>query len=158
MIDVRKRIPGYTDRILFASHTDPAHLFSPQSTLSPTPSQVPDSTTQIHHFSATPHITLSDHKPVHAIMILPSITHSAPAPHLAPVLPPAPSPHPSRPEARDTLEIFFWRVLGTLLDRAVGWPWCLLVLLGWGNEKTGMGVSAFLAMIWGVWWSGIWAA
>lgn len=51
------------------------------------------------------------------------------------------------------IEKFF----GTLLDRLVGWPWCIIVLLGFGNTRTGMGVSAFVAMIWGIWWSGIYS-
>lgn len=51
-----------------------------------------------------------------------------------------------------------YRLVGTILDRLVGWPWCLIVLLGGGNTQTGMGVSAFVAMIWGVWWSGVWSS
>lgn len=48
-----------------------------------------------------------------------------------------------------------WRLLGTVLDKLVGWPWTLLVLMGAGNLKAGMGVGAFGAMVWGVWWMGI---
>ncbi|ORY34119.1 Endonuclease/exonuclease/phosphatase [Naematelia encephala] len=154
----RKRIPGYTDRILFASHTDPDHLFSPQSTISPTPPPIPESTTQITHFSSTPSITVSDHKPVHAIIQLPGVSHSARAPHLAPTLASPPSPHPPVPEPTPLLELTLWKLLGTILDRTVGWPWCILVLLGYGNPTAGMGVSAFVAMVFGVWWSGVWSA
>ncbi|WWD17405.1 hypothetical protein CI109_101846 [Kwoniella shandongensis] len=154
----KKRIPGWTDRILFASHTDPPHLFSPQSTLDPIPAQAPHSTTAIVHFSSTPELTISDHKPVHAVLSLPEVEHSAPAPHLAPLLPPAPSHHSPRPPATSREVLLVYKLLGTILDRIVGWPWCLVVLLGGGNERTGMGVGAFLAMIWGVYWTGVWSA
>jgi hypothetical protein len=40
--DGRKRIPGWTDRILFASWTDPDHLYSPQALLQPTPPPAPE--------------------------------------------------------------------------------------------------------------------
>lgn len=153
----KKRIPGYTDRILFGSWTDPAALHSPQATIDPIPGPAPASTTQIAHFNATPHTVLSDHKPVHAILVLPPASHSAASPHLAPELRPAPPPHPPRPAA-DAFEIVLaYKVLGTLLDRAVGWPWTVMVLLGFGNVQAGMGVSAFIAMVWGAWWSGIWS-
>ncbi|WVR07141.1 hypothetical protein IAU60_004182 [Kwoniella sp. DSM 27419] len=153
----KKRIPGWTDRILFASHDDPAHLFSPQALLSPATPPVPDGSTRIVHYSSTPDLTISDHKPVHAVVCLGDVKHSAPAPHLAPVLPPAPSPHPPRPEATSREVLLAWKLLGTVLDKLIGWPWCILVLLGGGNERTGLGVSAFLTMVWGVWWSGVWS-
>ncbi|WRT66259.1 uncharacterized protein IL334_003212 [Kwoniella shivajii] len=154
----KKRIPGWTDRILFASHTDPSHLFSPQAYLTPTIPSGPESTTKIIHFSSTPELTISDHKPVHAVILLPPPEHSSPAPHLSPVLPPVPSPHSPRPAPTSKEVLLAWKLMGSLLDRLIGWPWCLLVALGGGNDKTGLGVSAFLAMIWGVWWSGVWSA
>ena len=150
----RKRIPGYTDRILFASHTDPSLLFSPQSLLTPTPPPMPATTTQIEHFSSTPEIIISDHKPVHAILTLPDISHSAPAPHLAPVIAHPPPPHAELPAATPWELLMFWKFVGHLVDKAVGLPWCLMILLGFGNLQAGMGVSALVAMIWGVWWSG----
>ncbi|OCF40489.1 hypothetical protein I317_05727 [Kwoniella heveanensis CBS 569] len=153
----KKRIPGWTDRILFASHTDPPYLFSPQASLTPTVPPGPHSSTRIITFGSTPELTISDHKPVHAIVSLPEIEHSAPAAHLAPVLPPAPSPHPVRPPPTSKEVLLAWKLLGTFLDRAIGLPWCLIVLLGGGNERTGLGVGAFFAMIWGVWWSGVWS-
>lgn len=153
----RKRIPGYTDRILFASHTDPSHLFSPQSTISPTPPPVPESTTQIRHFSSSPEITLSDHKPVHAVLYLPEVSHHTPATHLAPTLAPPPPPHPTLPDPTSLLELTVYRLFGTLLDRLVGYPWCLIVLLGFGNDRAGMGIGAFLAMIWTIWWTGLYS-
>lgn len=154
---LRKRVPGWTDRILFASWTDPTHLFSPQTTLDPIPAPVPSTTTQIVAFSSTPELTISDHKPVHAILELPAVDHSISSPHLAPVLPPAPSPHARRPQPAPYEQILLWKVIGILADRIVGWPWCLFVLVGGGNLQAGMGVSAFIAMIWGVWWSGVYS-
>jgi hypothetical protein len=145
----RKRIPGYTDRILFASHTDS----EPSFTSSPS-----DETTQINHFSSTEETTLSDHKPVHMLLTIPPSTHTAQAPHLAPTLGPVPQGHRTRPIAVGKEEVLAYRVLGTALDKLVGWPWTILVLLGFGDMRAGMGVSAFVAMIWGVWFSGVWSA
>ena len=55
-------------------------------------------------------------------------------------------------------ELLAYRVLGTALDKLVGWPWTILVLLGFGDMRAGMGVGAFVAMIWAVWFSGVWSA
>ncbi|WWC89431.1 uncharacterized protein L201_004355 [Kwoniella dendrophila CBS 6074] len=160
----KKRIPGWTDRILFASYTDPPHLFSPQEYLTPTiPSgEISDNTTKIIHFSSTPELTISDHKPVHAILLLPSpspsLSTNATSPHLSPKLPNSPSPHKPRPKPTSKEVLLAWKLLGMFLDRLIGYPWTIIILLGGGNEKTGLGVSAFLAMIWGVWWSGVWSA
>ncbi|ORX36766.1 Endonuclease/exonuclease/phosphatase [Kockovaella imperatae] len=136
----RKRIPGYTDRILFASHDD-------------TPSS---SSTVIKHFGSTPQTTLSDHKPVHAVLELPEPSHSAASPHLAPILSQPPPPHPHWPLATPHEQRIVQKIIGQILDKLIGWPWCILVLLGFGNTRAGMGVGAFAAMIWGVWWSGSW--
>jgi hypothetical protein len=92
---------------------------------------------------------------VHALVVLPPVTHNASSPAHAPTLAPPPPPSRPRPAARTEEDLYFWWLVGNILDRAVGFPWSILVLLGFGNEKTGMGVSAFLAMIWGVWWSGL---
>lgn len=155
--DGRKRIPGWTDRILFASWTDPDHLYSPQALLQPTPPPAPETTTQIAHFSSTPELTISDHKPVHAVLELPPVDHSISSPQLAPMLPNAPPPHPPRPAAISYEMLLLYKLVGLFFDRLVGWPWALIVLLGGGNLQAGMGVSAFIAMIWGIWWSGVWS-
>ena len=144
----RKRIPGYTDRILFASHTDSEPSFTTQPS---------NTSTQINHFGSTPETMLSDHKPVHLILTLPPSSHTSRAPHLAPTLGPVPEGHRSRPIAVGKEELLAYRVIGTALDKLIGWPWTILVLLGLGDMKAGMGVSAFVAMIWGVWWSGAWS-
>lgn len=141
-------MPGWTDRILFASHTDGPELYT-------TDAPAPDTTTQVVEFGSTPELTLSDHKPVHAILTLPPVRHSAPSPNMAPLLAPPPPPSRPRPAATPREEIIFWKIVGTTLDSLVGWPWTILVLLGFGNEKAGMGVGAFLAMVWSVWWSGV---
>ncbi|WWC61739.1 uncharacterized protein I303_104324 [Kwoniella dejecticola CBS 10117] len=150
----KKRIPGWTDRILFASYSDPPSLLANQE------SENQAGTSRIVHFSSTPELTISDHKPVHAIVQIPapSSTSAGSAPHLAPSLSPAQPPHQPRPQPISKEYLWAWTLLGTSLDRLIGWPWCLLVLLGGGNEKTGLGVTAFVTMIWGVWWSGVWSA
>lgn len=139
-----KRIPGWTDRILFASYNDPA------------PGQPNHgSSTQILHFNSTPELTISDHKPVHAVLQLPPPRHESASLMMAPVLPPPPPPSRPRPAARDAEELRTRLLVGMLLDRLIGWPWTILVLLGFGNDKAGMGVGAFLGMVWGIWWSGM---
>ena len=117
---------------------------------------MPSTTTQIIHFSSTPQTIVSDHKPVHVILELPPAGHKAAAPHLAPVLPPAPPPHQTRPPPTPYEQLMAYKLCGMICDRLVGWPWCLVVLLGGGNAQAGMGISAFVAMIWGIWWSGFW--
>lgn len=121
----------------------------------PNPPPAPENTTQIVQFTSTPEITISDHKPVHAVVWIPPVAHNAANPTLAPVLAPPPPPSRARPGRRNHEELFFWHIVGNILDRLVGFPWAIMVLLGFGNERAGMGVSAFLAMIWGVWWSGL---
>ncbi|WVO16307.1 hypothetical protein L204_103982 [Cryptococcus depauperatus] len=149
-----KRVPGWTDRILLASHTDPPYLFSTQTLSNPVPPDEP-TTTCILRFDSTPGIVISDHKPVHALFSLPAVKHEAPSAHMAPILPPAPVPHSPRPFAKQREMLIIRRIIGTLMDKIIGWPWCFFVLLGRGNSQAGMGVSAFLAMVWGVWWSGV---
>ncbi|CAK9779673.1 DNase I-like protein [Cutaneotrichosporon oleaginosum] len=146
-----KRIPGWTDRILIASYSDPPSLYAPDAV----PGIAPDYTTQILQFTSSPEITISDHKPVHALVVLPPVAHNALNPIRAPMLAPPPPPSRPRPIPRTEEDLFFWWIVGSILDRAVGLPWSILVLLGFGNQKAGMGVSAFLAMFWGVWWSGL---
>ena len=136
----RKRIPGWTDRILFASHDD-------------TPSA---SSSIIRHFNSTPQTTLSDHKPVHAVIELPSPSHTSASPNIAPTLSQPPPPHPNWPSPTPHEILTVQRLIGSTLDKLIGWPWCVLVLLGYGNARTGMGVGAFAAMVWGIWWSGAW--
>ncbi|GMK56701.1 hypothetical protein CspeluHIS016_0305410 [Cutaneotrichosporon spelunceum] len=146
-----KRIPGWTDRILVASHNDPESLYSANAT----PGVSPEGTTQILQYTSSPEVTISDHKPVHAIVVLPPITHDAPYTSLSPLLESPPPPSRPRPSARSQEEVFFWYVFGNVVDRLVGIPWCIIALLGFGNDKTGMGVTAFLAMVYGAWSSGL---
>ncbi|ODO08060.1 hypothetical protein I350_03643 [Cryptococcus amylolentus CBS 6273] len=150
-----KRIPGWTDRILFASHTDPSSFFSPSAD---SLHSIDANSTQILHLESTPELTLSDHKPVHALFLLPESAHDAPSPHLAPMLPPAPSHHGVRPPPTQREVLILERLIGTVLDKAVGWPWTLFVLLGFGDSRAGMGVSALFAMLWSIWWSGVFSA
>lgn len=147
----RKRIPGWTDRILFQSYTDPADLYLKH------PFSAPATTTQIIQFGSAPELTISDHKPVYMVVKLPPVQLSSPSPSLAPVLPPPPPPSRPRPAARSREELVFWNLVGSILDRLLGWPWTIMVGLGLGNQKAGMGVSAFLALIWGLWWSGLYS-
>lgn len=144
----RKRIPGYTDRILFASYNDP---------LTGADDENGGTATQVRHYNSTPETVLSDHKPVHAILTLPDppVAQVAPSPHMAPVLPQPPAPHPPYPPPTSSEVLYARKALGMILDRLIGWPWTALVLLGFGNAQAGMGVSAFVAMVWGVWWSGL---
>ena len=140
----RKRIPGYTDRILFASYNDSSDSAS-------------SSSNRIHHYSSTPEITLSDHKPVHALLELVTPSQTGSAVHSIPTLPSPPPPHPDWPPPASPEGLMAYKLIGAILNKVVGWPWCVLVLLGWGHAGTGLGVTATIAMIWGAWSAGIWS-
>lgn len=147
MSDDSKRIPGYTDRILFASHNDPPHAH--QSSTDP-----PDlgfEFTTVTHFDSTECITLSDHKPVHAIIRLPKSQLKNGSPHLAPTLPAAPPPHPPRPAPIDPTSLLLLRFFGSTADRVVGWPWCLLHLIGGGDTKRGAVGAIVVLFAWTLW-------
>lgn len=147
-LDASKRIPGYTDRILFASHDDASPVDCDTRSL------CDQDRTEVLYFSSAENIVLSDHKPVHAIIRFPRANHSSPSPHLAPRLPPPPTPHPSRPPPISPILLLIHKMVGMLADRLAGWTWCLLVVLGAGNLKIGLSITLSV-LLFGLWWSNI---
>ncbi|WOO77075.1 Inositol-1,4,5-trisphosphate 5-phosphatase 2 [Vanrija pseudolonga] len=148
----KKRIPGWTDRIFFSSHTDPVELYEPN-----TPAYLaPATTTQIIQFDSSPEVVFSDHKPVHAVLILPPVQHNAQSPLVAPVIPEPPSNrYRVRPQAIPEDQRRREAIIGHVLDRLIGFPWLLIVILGFGNVKHGGGVAAFLILAYNLYRTGI---
>jgi hypothetical protein len=131
-----KRIPGYTDRILYASSNDGAQ----DDTSVPGPE---DPKTRVRMYNAINEITLSDHKPVYSVVSIPAPTattsgRSSPhnTPHLAVsfVLPPR----------QDQAILALWRGWGFVVDRVAGYSWLFTVVLGGGNLLIGLAVEAVL--------------
>lgn len=119
-----KRVPGWTDRILWASvdHDDALHGVQPEL------------------YRSIMRYTHSDHKPVTAILRLPSGSGKQLNPSL-------------RPFAIDPS----WRAkrsIGIILDRGVGLVWCTLVSAGAGNVLVGIAELVVVAAL-SVWWIGV---
>jgi len=125
-----QRLPAWTDRILFASASD----------LSTTQSSI-----EALLYTSIPSYTISDHKPVMALLLLPSSdqlppSEAGPADSTTSLLPPASTrtiPHPGTryaPDPRWQLKRWTGKVLGWL----IGWPWCLTTFLGAGNAGAGV--------------------
>ncbi|KAF8911067.1 inositol polyphosphate phosphatase [Gymnopilus junonius] len=112
-----KRMPSWTDRILYATYTD-----SPD-----TPDQ--SSITNLL-YTSIPSYTTSDHKPVVALLLLPSRPVDAPSSiptlHLPDTFKPEPDPYAS-----------IKRYTGRALDRIIGIVWWLFTLLGAGSVFIG---------------------
>ena len=126
------RLPAWTDRILYASASD----------LSTTQSSI-----EALLYTSIPSYTISDHKPVMALLLLPSSpsdqlppSEAGPADSTTSLLPPASTrtiPHPGTryaPDPRWQLKRWTGKTLGWL----IGWPWCLTTLLGAGNAVAGV--------------------
>jgi len=78
--------------------------------------------------------TTSDHKPIMALLLLPPSTHESKVPLID-----ERAPYPINRNA------WFWSILGTVLDRVVGYAWCAMWYIGGG--RTGVGVVALLAVL-----------
>lgn len=119
-----KRVPGWTDRILWLSNGG----------------QDKDEKTRQHGvtvelFRSIMGYTISDHKPVTLLASLP------PARKLN---------TPLAPVALDGNHALY-RGVGTLLDRLVGYAWCLLVTAGAGRVLVGVAEVVVVALL-SVWW------
>ncbi|PFH54227.1 hypothetical protein AMATHDRAFT_72735 [Amanita thiersii Skay4041] len=114
-----KRIPAWTDRVLFATHTD-------------SPDEPERSNIETLLYTSIPSYTSSDHKPVVCLLLLPS---STPSTHLAspPKIRLPPTFSPTTSPFSDT-----WRLVGRILDRSLGLLWWLLRALGVGSTAFGI--------------------
>ncbi|KAF9527013.1 skeletal muscle/kidney enriched inositol 5-phosphatase [Crepidotus variabilis] len=132
-----KRVPSWTDRILYATHTD--------STDTPNLSNITNLL-----YTSIPSYTTSDHKPVVGLLHLPprvpqSTTNESSYPPMLSL----PATYKATPDPLANMK----RYTGRTLDRMVGIVWWLLTLLGAGSGM--IGVFNFVVGIgaW-TWWKG----
>ncbi|TFK86038.1 skeletal muscle/kidney enriched inositol 5-phosphatase [Polyporus arcularius HHB13444] len=126
-----KRMPAWTDRIMYATHTD-------------SPDTPQDSHITNVLYTAIPAYTTSDHKPVVSVLLLPSPAHNTAS---VPVLRLPEGYHPI-PDPWTNVK----KYTGRTLDRLVGYTWWLLTLLGAGSAIFGIG-NLFLSIGAYRWWT-----
>lgn len=128
------RTPSWTDRVLYVTHTD-----SPEN---PTESNIENLL-----YTSIPSYTTSDHKPIVALLSLPSVSNTSTA--TPPTLRLPPSYRPT-PDPRANLK----RYLGRTLDRVVGFTWLVLILIGAGSALLGLAalVGGSLFYTFWRWW------
>ncbi|KAL6305320.1 skeletal muscle/kidney enriched inositol 5-phosphatase [Sparassis latifolia] len=129
-----KRIPAWTDRIMYTTFAD-------------TPDASAESSIANLLYTTIPSYTRSDHKPVVALLLLPPSEPTAPT---LPVLQLAPDYHPA-PDPLAAIK----RYTGRLLDRVLGYVWWAIVLLGAGSTIVGICNFVLGLGIWG-WWNSSW--
>ncbi|KAG5219994.1 Inositol polyphosphate phosphatase OCRL [Salix suchowensis] len=125
------RMPSWTDRILYATHTD--SLDSPETS----------NITNVL-YTSIPAYTTSDHKPIISLLLLPSPvkTNDTSVPVIA--LPSSYKPTPD-PNA------FLKKVVGRTLDRTIGLIWWLFTVIGAGSFGVGIFNFALGIGAW-KWW------
>ena len=119
----KKRTPSWTDRVLYASWADGSNEKRAQSP-------------EVVAYRAIQELTLSDHKPITAVIDLPRVSSRIERPLRLATKPPF---------AVDGL----WQVkalIGGTLNKLVGAMWCLIVAFGAGSTKRGLGVSIVLIL------------
>ncbi|CAE6426037.1 unnamed protein product [Rhizoctonia solani] len=132
----KKRLPAWTDRVLFTTYLD-----SPET---PETSYI----TPIL-YTSVPSYTTSDHKPVVAVLRVPSAASSSLSTmlHHYDNLPFQPTYYPG----------VIKNVIGKLLGWILGWIWCVLWFIGAGHAGVGLGnfvVGASAAAWWRARWFG----
>jgi len=131
-----KRTPSWTDRIMYATHTD-----SPDT---PDKSNITNTL-----YTSIPSYVTSDHKPVVSLLLLPPPTSSSSPETGTPPLLRLPSAYTPTPDPRATLK----RYTGRTLDRIIGYIWWLLTLVGAGSTVVGI-FNFFLGFAAWRWWKG----
>ncbi|KAG5724000.1 Synaptojanin-2 [Termitomyces sp. T112] len=130
-----KRIPSWTDRVLYATHTDSPDIYG-QSNI----------TNML--YTSVPSYTTSDHKPIVCMLLLPASTGTPSEARVSrPPMLRLPSTYTPAPDPRAN----FKRYVGRSFDRVIGICWYILVLLGAGSGVVGIfnfivGVGAW------TWW------
>ncbi|KAF9566329.1 inositol polyphosphate phosphatase [Agrocybe pediades] len=112
-----KRVPAWTDRVLYATYTD-----SPD---------VEQSTIKNVLYTSVPGYTTSDHKPIVSVLLLPP--RPAQAPSSTPTIR-LPATYAPKPDPRATIK----RYTGRSFDRVIGIIWWLLTYLGAGSGVVGI--------------------
>ncbi|CUA72220.1 Polyphosphatidylinositol phosphatase INP52 [Rhizoctonia solani] len=130
----KKRLPAWTDRILYTTYLD-------------SPSTPDTSYITPILYTSVPSYTISDHKPVVALLRVPSAASSSLTPmlHHYGNLPYQPTPYSG----------FLKNSIGKLLGWILGWLWCALWFIGAGHA--GVGLSNFVLGASAVaWWKARW--
>lgn len=130
-----KRVPSWTDRILYATHSDSPDRSGVTSLL----------------YTSIPSYTTSDHKPIVALLLLPSFPTVSPTPAAPSIatttIPLLSHPPPFSPDPYAVLK----RYIGKSLGRIIGLFWCIFVMLGLGNAAFGL-ANALLSIGALTWW------
>jgi hypothetical protein len=126
-----KRIPSWTDRILFATASDD-------------PSDLSTSSIIPLVYTPVPSYTTSDHKPVIALLQLPP-PHAGSA-----TIPLLPQPYQFSHDSYWTWKRYTGKVLGWV----IGWIWSIFWLTGAGNAIVGI-CGYLLGMIGIAWWNSL---
>ncbi|KAI0256666.1 inositol polyphosphate phosphatase [Lactifluus subvellereus] len=115
-----QRTPAWTDRILYATYSDSADTTD-------------DTGITNLLYTSIPSYTTSDHKPIVALLLLPSTPSASPSDNAIPLLslPPDFTPRP------DPLALIK-KYIGRVLDRIVGFVWWSLILIGAGYTVVGI--------------------
>ncbi|KAL1944680.1 hypothetical protein VTO73DRAFT_3110 [Trametes versicolor] len=125
-----KRMPAWTDRVMYATHAD-----------SPDAPQASSITNVL--YTAIPSYTTSDHKPVVTLLLLPPPTRGT---STVPVLRLPEGYHPT-PDPWAHAK----RYTGRTFDRLIGYCWRLLTMLGAGSALMGLGNLLVSLGFWR-WW------
>ena len=158
-----KRRPGYTDRILFASHDDrlegdsngDGDDYDDQSSLI---GRRVVGRTKALVYDSIPEMTISDHKPVYSIINLPPPLSDRSTPSMGSTpyqTPRLPFPY-SVQAASDPLVLAMYNGVGRTTDRVIGYAWYSTLILGGGKEVVGIAVEVVLLTVLLLWWKGIW--
>ena len=157
-----KRRPGYTDRILFASHDD--RLGGGSSAGDDDDDQTSligkhvVGRTKALVYDSIPEMIISDHKPVYSIINLPTPLSDRSTPSMGSTpyqTPTLPFPY-SVQRATDPLVLAMYNGVGRTTDRVIGFAWYTTLILGGGKEVVGLAVEAVLLTVLLFWWHGIW--
>lgn len=115
-----KRLPAWTDRVMYATHTD-------------LPENPHNSTITNCLYTSIPSYTTSDHKPVVSVLMLPSSDGLTPPGSTPPTIR-LPTHYRPQPDPLANLK----RYTGRTLDRIIGYTWWLLVFLVRGPALVGI--------------------
>ncbi|KDN44124.1 DNase I-like protein [Tilletiaria anomala UBC 951] len=131
----KKRIPGWTDRVLWRSWADGKDELQPKSA----------GNVDVELYRSIMTYTHSDHKPVTALLRLPALPMNGDSSSSSAPLIVYKPPYMTDASWRTK------RALGTLLDRQVGFIWTALITAGAGNLVAGLLELAVVAVV-SIWW------
>ncbi|KAM0792175.1 hypothetical protein ACM66B_004872 [Microbotryomycetes sp. NB124-2] len=128
----KKRVPGWTDRVVFATWTDNDgdRQRGEEQDIVKVGQQEERGELVVEAYTSVQDFTQSDHKPVTAVIKLPStrLLAKSSSSELSALRLRAKNPYKVDPTWRRK------KLFGWVLDRIVGLNWCLLVLLGFNKD------------------------